>query len=169
MKKFLPLIIFFILLIFIIIGTYKISNQYGNQLINNPLPQFKLKYLYNQNKYFTNIDLKNDQYYLINFFASWCATCKIEHKLLIKLQDSGLDIIGIAWRDFDDQTKKTLSKLKNPYSEILIDPKNIFGKILNLSGTPESYLINKKQQIIWHKKGILTEQDISEIINYIKR
>lgn len=160
MKKFLPLIIFSLLLILIIIGTYKISNQYNNQLINKSLPQLKLRYLYNQNKYFTNSDIKNNQYYLINFFASWCSTCKIEHNLLVEMQKLGLDIIGIAWRDFDDKAKEILEKFTNPYLEVLIDPKNIFGKSLKVNGTPENFLINKNHIIIWHKKGPITKQDL---------
>ena len=160
MKKFLPLIIFSLLLILIIIGTYKISNQYNNQLINKSLPQLKLRYLYNQNKYFTNSDLKNNQYYLINFFASWCSTCKIEHNLLVEMQKFGLDIIGISWRDFDDKAKEILEKFTNPYLEVLIDPKNIFGKSLKVNGTPENFLINKNHIIIWHKKGPITKQDL---------
>ncbi|MDA9573637.1 redoxin family protein [Rickettsiales bacterium] len=160
MKKFLPLIIFSLLLILIIIGTYKISNQYNNQLINKSLPQLKLRYLYNQNKYFTNSDLKNNQYYLINFFASWCSTCIIEHNLLVEMQKLGLDIIGIAWRDFDDKAKEILEKFTNPYLEVLIDPKNIFGKNLKVNGTPENFLLNKDHIIIWHKKGPITKQDL---------
>lgn len=169
MKKFLPLIIFLFLLLFIIIGTYKISNQHNKKFINKPLPEFKLSQLYKQNNYFANYNLKKNQYYLINFFASWCSSCKLEHDILLQLEYIGLDIIGIAWRDFDDKVKEFLTKYDNPYQEVLIDPKNDFGKLLNISGTPESYLIDKNQKIIWHKKGALIQSDADIIKNFLTK
>jgi len=75
------------------------------------LPEFSLPLLYDDNKFFTLNDLKNDKnrYSLINFFASWCTTCLAEHNILMRLKNTeSINFYGIAWHDFEDSTKMAI-------------------------------------------------------------
>src|SRR6185369_4106598 len=48
----------------------------------------------------------------INFFASWCVPCRAEHPLLKQLSaESGIPVIGIAWKDKKDATQAFLGEL----------------------------------------------------------
>lgn len=168
MKKFIPLILFIILITLIAFGTYKISNQKTSDLIDQKLPTFSLAKLYNQKQKFSNDDLSKNQYSLINFFASWCNSCLIEHQHLLKFKENKkINLYGIAWRDIDDNTKKFIEKHGNPYQIIAIDSKNEFGKEINLQGVPESIVINKSGKIVYHHRGPVTNLELLEIDNLI--
>ena len=57
---------------------------------------------------------------IINIFASWCAPCRIEHKVL-KSYSEKYDIVGIAYKDSEENVNKFLMELGNPYEKIFYD------------------------------------------------
>lgn len=166
MKKFSPLISFIAILGLVAFGTYKIADKQKRDLENKQIPDFELPLLSNQNEFINSKTLLNQEYFLINFFASWCTSCRIEHELLLDLSKN-LKIIGIAWRDIDIKTKKFLEEAGNPYYQVLTDSKNDFGKKVNLSGTPESFLVDKNGNIVFYKEGPLQQADFYKIINIL--
>ena len=44
-------------------------------------------------------DKELDNFFIVNFFASWCKPCLAEHPLLMELKAQGIKIIGINFRD----------------------------------------------------------------------
>ncbi len=165
MQKFIPLIFFILLLNIIAFGTHKIANQ--QYLLQNELPQFSLPLLSDQQKFLSNNDINNNKYSLLNFFASWCNSCQLEHHLLIELKDNkNINLYGIAWRDIDQKTKSFLENNGDPYKIVVTDSKNELGKKLNLKGTPESFLIDKSGVIVFHKRGPLSRSDINKIKSF---
>ena len=54
------------------------------------MPLFELEDLYS-NKVITNFD--TEEAYLINVWASWCITCRVEHGFLMKLSSQGIPIM----------------------------------------------------------------------------
>ena len=87
MQKIIKIIILFIFLF--VIGIFYISltrdtNYNTSSLINKETPEFKIISFDNLN-FYTRDDIKKNNYTLINFWASWCAPCKIEHPILMKL------------------------------------------------------------------------------------
>ena len=74
---------------FFIIGVFFISlnknTDYNTEsLIGKKIPKVSLEY-FNENKFYREEDFKKNNYTLINFWASWCTPCKIEHPILMKL------------------------------------------------------------------------------------
>ena len=81
-------------------------------------------------------------FYVINFFASWCKPCLAEHPLLMELQSKGIKIIGINFRDDKDNFISWIEKHGNPFEYIILDDGNIFYE-MGLIGVPETYFIEK--------------------------
>ena len=58
---------------------------------------------------------------LVNFFASWCAPCEIEHPQLMALNAQGVKVIGVAYKDAPPNTQAFLTRLGDPFAARLVD------------------------------------------------
>jgi DsbE subfamily thiol:disulfide oxidoreductase len=127
-------------------------------MINSPLPEFSLPTLFQEEKRLNSSELKG-KITLVNFFASWCQSCRFEHSLLSTLKDK-IYIIGIAYKDKPNDTQNWLNQLGNPYDLIVFDLSGRTAIDFGLYGVPETYLIDQEGKIrqVWKKP--LTEQDI---------
>ena len=85
---------------------------------------------------------------LINIWASWCLPCKDEHAYLLKLKSlNNLNIIGINYKDNENNAKQFLSELGNPYTNIITNPNGINSIELGAFGVPETFLIYRNRII----------------------
>ena len=78
---------------------------------------------------------------LVNFFASWCAPCEIEHPVLMKLKAEGAPIVGVAYKDAPENSRAFLTRLGDPFRERLVDRDGRAGLEFGVTGVPETYLI----------------------------
>ena len=131
------------------------------------LPEFSLPNLYDENKPFSKADLIG-KYSIINFFASWCTTCRAEHEILMRLKDDRIaDIYGVAWRDINQNTKDYLGKSGNPFTKVAGDNKALFTKIIGLNAVPETLIIDPQGNVILRYKGNLEDYVIEDIKKFI--
>lgn len=125
-------------------------------LIGKPTPAFELPLLEAPERRIARDDLLGAPY-LLNVFASWCATCQLEHPVLKAFADSGqVRIVGLNWKDTPDAAKRWLSRHGNPYALVLVDEVGGVGIDLGVYGTPESFLIDADGVIRWKHVGELT-------------
>ena len=92
-----------LLFVFILLVFYNSLNRKTNYstdyLVGNKLANINLKSFDNK-KIFTNMDFRKNKYTLINFWASWCAPCRVEHPYLIQLsKEKNLYIVGVNFKD----------------------------------------------------------------------
>jgi len=161
------LIFFFIISVFYISLTRE-TNYDTSNLINKKISEFKVVYA-DETGFYTREDLKKNDFTLINFWASWCAPCKVEHPILIRLSKSRkLKILGVNFKDKDKQAKKFLSDLGNPYDFLTKDINGKQSVSLGIYGIPESILINKELLIIQKFVGPLSFDDYNKIEELIK-
>ena len=118
---------------------------------------------------FTNDDFKKNSFTLINFWASWCAPCRIEHPQLMELsKENNIKILGVNFKDKKINALKFLKDLGDPYEYLTRDSNGKQSVNFGIYGIPESILIDNKLTIIKKFVGPLTKQDlnnIKEIIN----
>ena len=171
MQKTVKIIILFIFVF--VIGVFYIiltrdTNYNTSNLINKETPDFKVL-SFDESGHFTKKDLKKNDFTLINFWASWCAPCKIEHPVLMKLsQAKNLVILGINFKDKNTQAKNFLNKLGNPYDLLAKDKIGKQSVRFGVYGIPESILINKDLIIIQRFVGPLSIEDYKNIIGIIE-
>ena len=171
MQKIIKSIIVF-LFIFILLVFYNSLNRETNYstdyLIGNKLAKINLK-SFDDNKIYTSEDFKKSRYTLINFWASWCAPCRIEHPYLMKLsKEKNLKILGVNFKDKKINASKFLNELGNPYYYMTKDTTGKQSVNFGIYGIPESILINNETIVLKKFVGPLNEQnfnDIKEIIN----
>ena len=102
------------------------------------------------------------EFYIVNFFASWCKPCLAEHPLLMEMKKKGVRIIGINFRDDEENFKKWISEHGNPFEYILRDDGTIAYE-MGLIGVPETFFILNK--IIQKKiQGPLFYEDVEKYL-----
>ena len=165
-------IVIFGIFIFIIgiffIGLNKSTNYDTKSLIGERISIANLEY-FNEEKFYKDKDLRQNDYTLINFWASWCGPCKIEHPLLMNLtNEKNLTLLGVNFKDKKNQANIFLNKFGNPYDFLAKDDLGKQSINFGIYGIPESILINKDLLIIKKFIGPLSTEDfnmIKQIIN----
>ena len=171
MQKIIKSIIVF-LFIFVLLVFYNSLNRETNYstdyLVGNKLTNINLK-SFDDNKIYTSEEFQKNRYTLINFWASWCAPCRIEHPYLMQLsKEKNLKILGVNFKDKKINASKFLNELGNPYYYMAKDTTGKQSVNFGIYGIPESILIDNETIVLKKFVGPLNEQnlnDIKEIIN----
>ena len=126
-------------------------------LIGKPAPAFALPGLGGTPPQLSNADLKGRPV-LVNFFASWCAGCRVEHPVLMQLAKEGIEIIGIDYKDTDADGAQWLQRHGNPYRVVAADLQGAAGLDWGVYGVPETYVLAADGTILFKQIGPVTEQ-----------
>ena len=83
--------------------------------------------------------------WLLNVWAPWCVSCRQEHDFLMQVRQSGaVPIVGLNWKDKDRQAGALLEQAGSPYLAVADDQSGMVGIDYGVTGTPETYVIDKQ-------------------------
>ena len=162
-----------IFLFIFIIGVFFLSlnrnvNYDTKYIIGNKLAEIKLEN-FNSNKTFIVNNLKKDDFILINFWASWCAPCRVEHPYLMQLTKSqNIKILGVNFKDKKINALKFLENFGDPYDYLAKDELGKSSVNYGIYGIPESILLNSELVILKKFIGPLNKKNLEEINKIIK-
>lgn len=152
-----PLLLLLALAAYFAFGLTTDSRTVQSVLIDKPLPDFDLPKFGSEGATVASGDFKG-RVSLLNIFASWCITCRVEHPVLVKLtQEKRVAIYGLAWKDKPEELKAWLEELGNPYLAIADDAKGRTAIDLGVTGAPETYVIDKKGRIRFKQVGAIDD------------
>ena len=161
------LLIIFVLSIFYI-SLNRNTNYDTEYLVGNKLAEIKLKD-FDKDTFYTENDFKKSKYTLINFWASWCGPCRVEHPVLMELsKEKNLRIFGVNFKDSKNNATKFLDNLGNPYYQIAGDQDGKQSIRFGIYGIPESILVNSELIILKKYIGPLNLDDLNEIKKLMK-
>jgi cytochrome c biogenesis protein CcmG/thiol:disulfide interchange protein DsbE len=99
---------------------------------------------------------------LVNVWASWCAPCREEQPLLMKLKgDPRFRLTGLNYKDKPANALRFLGEMGNPFAAIGVDEKGRTAIDWGVYGVPETYLVGKDGRILYKHVGPFTEQSIA--------
>jgi cytochrome c biogenesis protein CcmG/thiol:disulfide interchange protein DsbE len=137
-------------------------------LIGKPAPALTLAGL-GQNPGFGPADLADGRVKIVNFWASWCAPCRIEHPIFASLKGQ-VDLYGVAYKDKTEQALGFLDELGNAFDRIGIDPDGRVAIEWGVYGVPETYVVDGKGRIVWKHVGEVTPAALQrDIIPAVER
>ena len=118
---------------------------------------------------FADADLRDGEVKLVNFWASWCAPCRVEHPNLEELAGEGVTIYGVNYKDKPEAARRFLNELGNPYAAIGADESGRMGIDWGLYGVPETFVIDGDGNIVLRFAGPVTERVLqSDILPAMK-
>jgi cytochrome c biogenesis protein CcmG/thiol:disulfide interchange protein DsbE len=164
-KRFaLPLAIFLLLVGFLAAGLKLNPREVPSPLVGKAAPAFELPILAQPDKRFSPADMRGKTW-LLNVWASWCETCRDEHPLLVDLAKRGVvPILGLNYKDKDDEAQRWLKQFGNPYQLSAVDTKGRIGIDYGVYGVPETYLIDAEGVIRYKHIGALTKAVLEQKI-----
>ena len=170
-SKFIPLILIliFIIIFLIFYKGLKNPNIYTpNTNLEKEVPSFELKSFENNSIFISEKIFKDNNYYFMNIWASWCIPCKVEHEFLMKLKSNEkIKLIGLNYKDNFKNASSFLNYLGNPYDVIVSDKDGTASIEWGAYGVPESFLIYQSK-IIKRFIGPINNEDLLEIQKLIR-
>ena len=167
MVRFIPVI--FIAVVFGLLGLVTLDkkgdqdNPFVSKLIGEEIPQDPESIL--AEKLFDT-----DKVTIVNFFASWCVPCRVEHPQLMGLQkNKDIQIIGVAFKDKQENIDAFLNELGDPFDIVLQDKDGTVAVTWGIHGAPESFVIDKNNIIRYNHAGPIMDRDLISFVTQIER
>lgn len=157
MRFALPIIVLLALIALFAVGLKRDPREVPSPLIGKPAPVFTLPGLEGKPAQVSPSQFAGRPV-LVNFFASWCAGCQVEHPLMLQLASQGVEIIGMAYKDTDPDTRAWLTQHGNPYRTVVADSLGSAGLDWGVYGVPETFVLNAQGTIVYKQIGPMTEQ-----------
>jgi cytochrome c biogenesis protein CcmG, thiol:disulfide interchange protein DsbE len=156
-----------LLVLLIVLGVALLRTQQGQPRPGHKAPAFTLTTF--DGKKISLASLKG-KVVLLNFWASWCVSCKDEAAFLEKAWQqyssrSDVVFLGVAWTDIDAKAKGYISQ----YGITYINGPDLGTRIsqaYRTTGVPETYTINRNGVLVdVHLMPFTSVQEITSIID----
>jgi peroxiredoxin len=139
-------------------ASLKVSQSQGNLA-----PEFELASLSGQN---VKLSSYRGKAVLLNFWATWCAPCKIEMPWFVDLykqyQPQGLEIVGVAMDDSGkDEIERFAKEMKVNYT-VLQGTEKVGDAYGGVEFLPETFIIDRNGKIVKTLFGIHSESDFED-------
>ena len=138
-------------------------------LIGKKISQVEIN-LFQSNETINTKEFINNEFTILNFWASWCAPCRKEHPNLVRLSKiKNIKLVGVNFKDNVENAKNFLKENGNPF-DILAEDKNGKNSVnFGVYGIPETILIDSELKILKKYIGPLNIKDVNEIRKLVKK
>lgn len=152
----LPVAVFAVLVGFLLRGLFLDPQELPSPLIGKSAPAFNLPQLHQAGMNFSPEQMKG-RVWMLNVWASWCASCRDENPLFLDLARSGaVPILGLNYKDNPEDAMGWLRQFGNPYTLSVSDILGDVGIDYGVYGVPETFVIDKEGVVRYKHVGPVT-------------
>lgn len=163
-----PLLAFVALFAVLLISSLNSDNAVPSAQQGLPAPPVVVTALPNRAT-FTDADLRTGGVKLVNYWASWCGPCRVEHPHLMALANEGVAIYGVNYKDNAERANDFLDKLGDPFRGVGQDSNGRMALDWGLFGVPETYILDARGVVVLRFAGPITERVLHETIRPVLR
>jgi cytochrome c biogenesis protein CcmG, thiol:disulfide interchange protein DsbE len=109
---------------------------------------------------FDDATLRDGKVKIVNYWASWCAPCRVEHPQLLALAREGLPIYGVNYKDDADNALAFLDELIDPYVGVGQDIEGKMAIDWGVYGIPETFILDGEGTVLLRYAGPMTKRII---------
>ncbi len=161
MSRFLwPLFAFALLMVVMVVGLNNADRKgiIRSPLIGQPAPAFDAPDLLDPAARVTSAQLVGG-WHLVNVWGTWCVECRAEHAALLAISHEGkVPVIGLDWKDSDEDAKAWLQQLGNPYQHVGADRDGRIAIDWGVYGAPESFLVDPAGTVRQKRTGAMSAE-----------
>ncbi len=110
----------------------------------------------------TDSDLRGGDVTIVNFWASWCPPCRVEHPTLEAMSASGLRVAGVNFKDDAVQANRYLQDEGDPFFALGFDPKGSSAIDWGVTAPPETFIIDGDGTVLFRFAGPLIGSDYEQ-------
>lgn len=115
-------------------------------------------------------DLKKDHIYLVEFWATWCTTCRAMHPMIKDFvkskKDAPFTYLAIS-TDENLSDLRTWLKAEKPGYPVLMDSSFEVMNRWKVKAVPTFFIV-KNGEIKWQKTGTITREDLENAFSQTK-
>ncbi|MGH7470203.1 MAG: TlpA family protein disulfide reductase [Longimicrobiales bacterium] len=104
------------------------------------------------------------QVVVVNFWASWCLACRVEHAPLSEIaaqyRDRGVRFFGMLYNDAPDNARKWIEDMGGQSYPTLLDPGLRTAIDFGLYGVPETFYIDHEGKVADKTIGAVTADSL---------
>jgi cytochrome c biogenesis protein CcmG/thiol:disulfide interchange protein DsbE len=123
-------------------------------LLGKPAPAFDLPSLDGRSP--VRLASLRGQVVVVNFWASWCADCRLEHPSLVaawqRYQDQGVVLVGIPFQDRVAASRRFARDLRMGWP-LVLDPGSRTALAYGVYGVPETFVISPAGRVVYKQVG----------------
>ena len=165
---------FLMSLLFIVIRTSRRSDPAPSAANNRDnshaemAPPFELKTL---DGHTLNLSDFRGKVVVLNFWATWCAPCRVETPWLVELyrqyQQRGLEIVGISMDDGGTHPVEKFVQEMNVNYPVLMGSNSVTDSYGGLRFLPQTFFIDRDGRIERHTMGLTSRSDLEDDIKHL--
>lgn len=159
----LPLLCFAAVATWFAFGLGRDPSRIPSALVGRPAPAVALPPLEGAQR--PAFALQPGRVAIVNFFASWCAPCKVEHPTLMRLAAEGrIAVHGISYKDAAADSARFLAQLGNPFETIGWDRDGRAAMEWGVYGVPETFVVGRDGTIRHRHVGALLDDTVARVL-----
>jgi cytochrome c biogenesis protein CcmG/thiol:disulfide interchange protein DsbE len=161
---YIPLLVFFVMAVFLGIGLTMNPRNIPSPLIGKPAPEFTLPPVKGRTLGLATADLRGEVS-IVNVFASWCIACREEHPILMELGKSRIvPLHGLNYKDKPDDAQAWLDQMGDPYMRTGADINGRVAIDWGVYGVPETFVVDREGRIAYKHIGAITPEILRDKI-----